>query len=625
MLPVWIRQQLSCLRRRERSLRLVWGLASSLGILGLVLGLSCFTDWLVDRWYDTPRSLRIGLLIFQTLLALGLLGWWVLRPLLQPLGDSLLSLWVEQKKPEFHERLVTAVQLNQPAANTEGMSQELIESVTRSAEEESRRFDFRSVADSRRLGWSLAILAGLGVLTLGSYFLAPATTPVLLARQFLSNREIPRSVQIEAVSAPVSPLNEPTTLQFHVEGARELRGLVQVQTDSGSFETFVLEPASQAVSSLGGNYIARIPAMPEGFQYNAWLGDGRTKHPARMTFEARPAIQKQQAWVLLPSYCSLRPGGLPYEQPMEGGDLIAFSQSQARIMADLTKPVVHATLEVLGPVIEGQNQTLREIPMDLVTGPRGGEKTRAQKTFALQPGDSAYRLVVRDSHGFTNINRPQRSIVIQPDEPPVVQLLPERFARPGQRVGLDDTEMEGMPVPFRGPFWVSYRCQTPTRLDRARFRYRVLKAGEEVKPNEPPFESLALTDTLSSEAVGAFDLNQGTFEKMSFLDEIEFHAIPSSNPEEIPGRHEGGGRFVFKTSSLQNVKVGDKIEFYVEVLDSRKPALVGRSEARVKDIVEEKQLALWLQQKREETRRLQQLESRQVGVFDPKKDDPQQP
>jgi hypothetical protein len=573
---------------------------------------------MIDLWYDTPSNLRLWLLISQGLLALTLVGFLILRPQAQRLSNSLLALWVERKIPRFHDRLITTVQLNSPGANTVGMSQELIESVTRDTEEEARKTDFRLVADWHRVGWSLLVLAPVALAAAVLFVLVPATMKALLARQLLGDQPIPRSISVEHATAEIWPSGEPVTLQFVAEGPdldEPARGWVRLQTESGFVETFALEKDAKA-SDGQPNYAVRLPAMSEPFQFKAWIGDGRTHRPAHVTFEPRPAVVKQQAWVILPRYCGVRPNGLPYEQFMTGGDLSAFSGSRARIVAEVSKPVVKATLEVLGPSVEGKEQTVRELAMDFLPGTEGLARTAVEVTFDLRPGDSAYRLVLRDRHGFTNTHRPQRSILIQPDEPPMVTLLPERFARPGQRTGLDDTEVEGMPVPLGGPFWVSYRCRTATRLDKARFRYRVLTPEKASNPDDPPWADFPLADTKGSPEVGTFDFNMGTFEKLSFLDEIEFYALPSVNPDEVPGRQEGGGRFIFKTASLPKVKPGDKIEFYVEVQDSRIPPLVGRSEVRVKEVVEVKDLALWLQQKREETRRLQQLEARQKGLFE---------
>src|SRR5439155_9729634 len=100
--------------------------------------------------------------------------------------------------------------------------------------------------------------------------------------------------------------------------------------------------------------------------------------------------------------------------------------------------------------------------------------------------------------------------------------------------------------------------------------------------------------------------------------QIDFHAVepPPELRDTVPGRREGGGRFDFQTGKIPGLKLGDKIEFYVEVLDNRAEHLVGRSESRVKEVVSAAQLLAWFKAKRQESEKLRDLEKRQSGVFD---------
>ena len=91
MVPRSILQQLARLRRRERWLATTWGAARWLAVVGLLLAACCLADWLIDRWQETPWSLRVAMLGLQaaTALAAGML--FLVRPWRERLGDSELG------------------------------------------------------------------------------------------------------------------------------------------------------------------------------------------------------------------------------------------------------------------------------------------------------------------------------------------------------------------------------------------------------------------------------------------------------------------------------------------------------------------------------------------------------
>ena len=65
----------------------------------------------------------------------------------------------ERAFPAFDHRLVTAIQLNRPRADTRGMSKMLIGEVTREAGEIASRHNVLTLVDYRRLGWAVAVAA----------------------------------------------------------------------------------------------------------------------------------------------------------------------------------------------------------------------------------------------------------------------------------------------------------------------------------------------------------------------------------------------------------------------------------------------------------------------------------
>src|SRR5205807_365785 len=155
------------------------------------------------------------------------------------------------------------------------------------------------------------------------------------------------------------------------------------------------------------------------------------------------------------------------------------------------KPVVRATLELLG-------RSTRRINLDIAKDGQG-----AEGVFDLRPGERGYRVLVEDRYGFKNADPARRGIRIVPAEPPLVTLLPERFASPDDEGPAEDAEVDGVPVPLGGSIRVAYACTAPYGLGRARLRYRV---------NEGGWTPLPLTEMPGSAQAGAFDPRRGAFE-----------------------------------------------------------------------------------------------------------------
>src|ERR1700722_2957258 len=138
MVPSTIRSNLAGLRRRERLLTFVWGLACWLSVVVVLLLLGGLVDWLIDRQRDTPDEARFGIFIVQVSIAAIAALWFLVVPQVRRLPDDMLALWVEEKLGYDH-RLISAIQLNKPKARLDGMSAELVKVVTREAEKETNK------------------------------------------------------------------------------------------------------------------------------------------------------------------------------------------------------------------------------------------------------------------------------------------------------------------------------------------------------------------------------------------------------------------------------------------------------------------------------------------------------
>ena len=256
-----------------------------------------------------------------------------------------------------------------------------------------------------------------------------------------------------------------------------------------------------------------------------------------------------------------------------------------------------------------ESKNLVEVKRTIEMEIQKDEPTEALAQFDLRPDESAYRIVVVDEHGFENADPPRRGVKIVSEEAPAVALLPEQFL-PDQYPGVglaEDFEVEGVPIPLGGAIRVAYTASHTYGLGRATLMYRV---------NEGPWQPFPLGETPETEKLGPFDPRRGCFGNSRATDQVQFHAVPSRDPERLLPRTDGGGRFDFQTRGLPDLKIGDRIEYYIEVTnrDPNSPQ-VGRSETRMKTIVTVPQLVQWIDATLRQEDRIRQLEQKQKGVF----------
>jgi hypothetical protein len=590
-------QPLHALRRRERAIAAAWGFARLTAVVACGLALACWVDWSIDRRHDTPFALRAGMLAGQALAA-GIAGWLFLGPAFRHLADDELALFVEERQPGLRHRLISAVQFQRDPARVRGMSADLIAQTTREARHAVRGIRFPALADHSRLrkaGW-----LGLGLLLLGSLALAvaPATVTALVARQALLDVAIPRNNALTNLTAAVQPAAEPVTLRFKVDGPPPTQGEIRVAPDGASPERVV-----QPLTLSEGVWTVSHPPPAGDFVVEAWVGDARLRDPARVRLVPRPAVTRIDATLILPEWVGRTPAGGRYEQPQLRGEIVGIDGAAARVRVQTQKPVVKAELDLIG-LAEGP----RPAPVTRTLAPVVAGESEFTFEFPLAEGESAYRVRVTDEHGFANADPPRREIRLVPVEPPTVTLLAETFKPEGFVGNSEDFEADGVPVPLGGPVRIAYTCQHPFGLGRAALVYRV---------NEGEWRRLGLTEVNPTPATGPFDPRRGCFRNSRPSDQVQFTAVPAADPTTTPGRLDGGGRFDFQTRGLPGLKVGDQIEYFIEVTTRHPDAsIVGRSETRSKRVVTVTELVEWIDATLRQEDRIRRLADRQRGVFD---------
>jgi hypothetical protein len=429
--------------------------------------------------------------------------------------------------------------------------------------------------------------------------------------------------------------------------------------------------------------VARIPASTSSFTFRAWLGDGRLKPAGKVRFEPRPAVSDLDVRVLLPEYFGRRGWWRKnrplYEETQEKGEVLGFAGSEVRVAARFNKPVRLATLELLAAGPEDSGDVVKDRQVVKLDPPA----TSAVFSFRLRPEHGAYRIHLIDTRDFDSREMPRKTLSVRKEVPPQVHLLREVYRPDGAEPGpLEDFALDGVPVKLEteAQLRLAYHVTSDVPLDRAWLRYRVYKENEEIREPQPPPEEPkkpagsppddpeqravwdreqaaydawvkdmvawerearlwrswparlnpqepprpgepVFTEWLASDAAGRFLTDEGVFERTAFKQSIEFHPIPSADPESYPGRREGGGRVHLPVAQVPDLKVGDRLAYYVEVSDRRPTPLVGRSPVRVTEVVTPEAWKKWRQRLEAINAQIDVLKKRQDTEVGPRQPD----
>ncbi|CAN5466146.1 hypothetical protein BH11PLA2_BH11PLA2_29410 [soil metagenome] len=612
-------QQLNRWRGRERLYRFTWGFARWGAIVLGVLAVCCFADWFIDRRTDTPFALRVLMTAGQGVLA-AVLGWYLLFKLKVPHIDTLAG-QAEEAIPEFGHRLVTALQLNRPGANTSGMSPQLISAVTTEAETLSARHNLASLADASRIEKAAVVFIPVLLVAAAFVILRPTLSTVLLKRQALMNVEIPRSVALENKTAELHPAGDTVRLKFQVRGdfTEESEGRVTIKPEGMPVETYPLKFDSK-IDADSAIFTAEVPPSSTPFTFKARLHDGRTRSDSKVSFAPRPVVKEVSAWLLLPAYVDPE-GKKRYERHQPQAEVTTLPDCGLRVDAEFSKPVANATV-VLFSRPEGKAETeLLRVPMTL-----GDARTSASVVLpALSKAVVAYRVTATDDNGFAVANPPRRGIASSNYQSPVVKLLPEVLKDPKEPGPLEDFAVDGMPLALGGQVQIGYNARSPLGVRKVFIWYRVNPVDREKDPWTPLPMNTTVAD---AEKLGRFMPELGVFENSGPFGQVEFYSLPSSDPEE-PAGLEAGGRYNFQTSALTKrlpngelakLDVGDQVEFVVAAFDRSPSIAPGESTSRIKAVVTGAQLDDWLAQLVQSRGRLEELFAKQRRVFQGEKD-----
>lgn len=525
---------------------------------------------------------------------------YVVLPAIKRFNEDETALKIEQTFPEFDHRLITVLQLSRPEARFDRKSETLLAELTSEVVVCYPNFNFNKSLELKKLKDSSYQFAPVFLFVMLSLFFAHNTAKALIERQLLFNTPIPRNtIFINLPEKIVLAEGEEASIVFDLrltEGYTPSMGKMRWKNQEGKTLLLPIEPDEN------GQWKATLASSIEDGVVTVRIGDGRTG-PLPVIRKNRPTLEMVSAKVLMPEWYGKRPDGSPYETIFPKGDVDGIEGSTVEVEFKSSQPLKESTL-----VIKHADTNLTPETMPVILGEN---KQSLTVRFNLKLGYVRYQVNISNRDGLESNPNWQRKLTVLQTKEPLVSLLPEQIPGLVRIFGKDeDTEIDGLPVLIGKQFRVAYKAESNSGLLIAKFRYRINEKGD--------WSTLPLQEfKAGSEKLGKFLIESGSFENSAAKAVIDFYPLPSEDPWKSPDRRLAGGRFDFQIGPLKNIRVGDKIEYFIEVTDMNpSDPKTGQSEIFVKEVAGVDELLAWWRRKEKETEKLMQLKNKQATVFE---------
>lgn len=401
------------------------------------------------------------------LVALGVLGWLVVRPLLKVIrllpgsDDFTLAQKTGDAFPDIHDRLLNVLQLYGERENPRlNYSVDLIDASFAELYEKVQSLEFESIITydgAKRLSRKVALSAASIVVMFfisPSFFLSSANRLVNFGQTFAA--QPPFELIVEPGNTEIVK-GEAVTVRVRVEGNRpQSVDLFTRQEKQRDFEKLVLE-------EFGDEFRYKIRNVKSAVQYYA-SADEIHSDTYTISVTDRPHVRHLHVSVTSPVY-----SGLPVRHLEDNvGDVTALRGSQVRVHVSTNKMVARAAL-VLGD--------RSELPLI------AGEDGRSAR-FVLSE-DGSYHVFLVDDEGLQNVDPIEYQLNVIPDEYPTVSI-----PVPGHDVDVTDKMKLNMLVKVRDDFGIS----------QVRLAYRLSHSRYETPWQEFRYESIPLPEGRISNA-----------------------------------------------------------------------------------------------------------------------------
>lgn len=317
-LPESLDRQFRAVERR------LWQVESALAlsVATAALGAGFVLVFLMDRFGETPRAIRIALFLLAMTAVAVAAGWWLQRWVIRRRDRRAIAGLVQNKFPKFGDRLLSIVELaagRQPAV-AYSYSPALLQAAVGQVAAEAEGHDFRE-AVATRLARRGGLTAG-GVLLLSAAFFAvsPPVAENALARWARPFADLPRMTLVELAVVPEARV-VPHGESFTVSGRIDYRSPWQPR----KIHLAGKGTPDQVTEASHGEFHFALPGLLEDATLTLRAGDDREALAVRPVH--RPLLRDVQVIEGLPEY-------LRYPMrtnPVSGAELPVLAGSNIRL------------------------------------------------------------------------------------------------------------------------------------------------------------------------------------------------------------------------------------------------------------------------------------------------------
>ena len=403
--------------------KLLFGL---LLIMALSLGAFAVAAFSHQLFY-LPVWFRTAFIILFGLGALGLLIWYIIRPMISKPSPETLALMVEKTNPDLKNRLIASLQLEKNLlANRENYSPALILKCIDDAEALSSAIDFKKSYRSNRVSRGLRLAGITAILTLSIWLISPTLFKSSFNVFSHPLTEIPREITYELdvlprtvdvlkfddldVDAVLYGSKLPKDAKIYWKVADEWRSdKIASHDEQAKFDEFPFKGILTATDTSW--YRHEFKEIRHDFQYYVEAGERRSDiYQVRVV--DKPRINNIKLTYHYPKYTGLAPVVIDEND----GTVQALRGTTVKLESVLNKPVES------GKIVFGDGST----------GDMEIENEKASTSFRVTDNGS-YHLEVSDAIGHQNPDPIEYRIFVQEDNFPQI-----RVVKPGVNIDLDD-------------------------------------------------------------------------------------------------------------------------------------------------------------------------------------------
>jgi hypothetical protein len=406
-IPEALRQQLEGFRRELWRVKILE--ATAAGLMGLLV--SYLLVYGLDRFFQTPGWLRLGILLAGVSLFAGFAPYWLHRWVWQQRRDTQLARLIARRYPGLGDRLLGVIELQNQQGSADSLSPRLREAAMLAvANEVAKRQLKEALPPQRHRAWA-GLALGLAGVALGAILLAPRAGLNALERWLLPLSKIERYTFTRLENPPIEKI---VAFGEAFEITLKLASISEQRPPQAVGRYGLQAPVVAALQN--DRYHFNFPGQQDPATLVFRVGD--LVHEVRVQPMPRPGIESLVAVVTAPEYLKRSEKTVD----LKSGNLSVVEGSEIRLDISSDRPLAAASygptrLQVIEAPKPGESPYLPVSGALSISG-------QIAKTPLLKIGNQPFEIPLSwaDPYGLTGDSGLKIRVNAMPDAPPACYL-----------------------------------------------------------------------------------------------------------------------------------------------------------------------------------------------------------